>query len=609
MIQRSRLALVLLLTCAIGLAAISSATDPDTRAFNDAADAWERGDYIAALTGFTKVLNGAAGDAFLDRIALQTGELFVSRELTADGRAPRFSPNGRFIVYQTGLEVSRKTRILRNDATRELVAELPGASATVSADSTKVAYVKIPASADIAAASQALDQANLTASNRTFLINNLAWLIARDGTITSHDLNTQRETELATPGLLKTGLAYAPDGGAIYFLGGTESDPARNDIYAISASGKPSIAADSTGLKSAPVVAASGAALTYVVPAQNVLRRPVPPQPPATQPAVPAPACPPLPRPPAPSAPSFGIVDVATRRVTVVAGTAPALSDDGKTLAYVTTSGGEATLMAGPLLGTAAPIKKINGRLDAPVLTPDGSRITYQRMDQHDWEIYVAKSDGSDERRVTRDIQHDVLPRFVAGGSHLLWVVGEPRHRRSHLLDLAAPAGTAPTRLFHNNTVRTIAPEYQWARQSRRRPDADRRRARRQHRVAAARRLSRRSQAEGGQGRPAAAAEGQPRTAETALKAARHTHVSADCRRRCVRWSDASPSPASSATRRRSSISTRSTSRGPGNRKASEYLFNTYKSFGYDAGVPVVRAAECARRQYRQRASPRSGAR
>ena len=32
----------------------------------------------------------------------------------------------------------------------------------------------------------------------------------------------------------------------------------------------------------------------------------------------------------------------------------------------------------------------------------------------------------------------------------------------------------------------------------------------------------------------------------------------------------------------------------PGNRLASEYLFNTYKSFGYEPRVPVVRAARSA---------------
>jgi hypothetical protein len=47
-----------------------------------------------------------------------------------------------------------------------------------------------------------------------------------------------------------------------------------------------------------------------------------------------------------------------------------------------------------------------------------------------------------------------VADRFV------LAIMGEGRHRRSYLYD--ATSGTR-TRLFHNNSVRTIAPEYEWA--------------------------------------------------------------------------------------------------------------------------------------------------
>src|SRR5205085_6520614 len=67
------------------------------------------------------------------------------------------------------------------------------------------------------------------------------------------------------------------------------------------------------------------------------------------------------------------------------------------------------------------------------------------------------------QRRVTREIQHDVLRRFI-GADRLVAMVGEPRHRRSYLYDLssAADPSVTKTRLFHNNTVRTIAPEYQW---------------------------------------------------------------------------------------------------------------------------------------------------
>jgi hypothetical protein len=80
-------------------------------------------------------------------------------------------------------------------------------------------------------------------------------------------------------------------------------------------------------------------------------------------------------------------------------------------------------------------------------------------MTRDDWEVHVAGRDGKDDRRLTRDVQHDVVPRFVAA-DRVLTTVGEPRHRRSFLHDLTA--GTR-VRLFHNNTVRTIAPEYQWS--------------------------------------------------------------------------------------------------------------------------------------------------
>jgi hypothetical protein len=93
-------------------------------------------------------------------------------------------------------------------------------------------------------------------------------------------------------------------------------------------------------------------------------------------------------------------------------------------------------------------------RIDAPSLSPDGQRVVYQLMADTDWEIYVSDRSGAHER-VTRDIQHDVLPRFLTGTT-LVGLMGEPRHRRSQVYDLTA--GTR-TRLFSHNTVRTISPE------------------------------------------------------------------------------------------------------------------------------------------------------
>ena len=77
----------------------------------------------------------------------------------------------------------------------------------------------------------------------------------------------------------------------------------------------------------------------------------------------------------------------------------------------------------------------------------------------------IMPSDTDLRTRITREIQHDILPQFLAG-DRLLGLIGEPRHRRSYLYDISdairEPAATR-VRLFHNNTVRTIAPEYVWA--------------------------------------------------------------------------------------------------------------------------------------------------
>jgi hypothetical protein len=134
-------------------------------------------------------------------------------------------------------------------------------------------------------------------------------------------------------------------------------------------------------------------------------------------------------------------------------------SADGRTLAYVTRDEAGNQLLIGPPLGTHVAVKKSRERIDAPTLSPDGARVAFQLMTRDDWEIHVASRDGSDETRLTRDNQPDVLPRFVTANT-LVAVIGEARHRRSFLYHLNT--GTR-TRLFHNNTVRTIAPEYQWA--------------------------------------------------------------------------------------------------------------------------------------------------
>jgi hypothetical protein len=283
--------------------------------------------------------------------------------------------------------------------------------------------------------------------------------------------------------------------------------------------------------------------------------------------------------------PTFGIVDLKTRRTTTVAGSAPALSSDGATIAYVGRAGAESTLMVGPPLGAAAPIKQTLARLDAPSFSADGQRIAFQAMPKDDWEVFVVDRDGRNERRVTREIQHDLLPRFI-GPNRLLAVIGEPRHRRSYLYDLSTvsvdtsdTSGGKRTRLFHNNTVRTLAPEYSWVAS----PDGT------QVLIGAER-----------DGNTVSPERGVylvdlqrtvTKTAvldrlrenlktETALKTAgtaAFRPIAAEVRRVV---SDASPSRIYEYEKALFDFDSKHITQ-PGNRRASEFLFNTYASFGY----------------------------
>lgn len=98
-------------------------------------------------------------------------------------------------------------------------------------------------------------------------------------------------------------------------------------------------------------------------------------------------------------------------------------------------------------------------RVENPAIAPDGRTVAFSVMYEDDWELAVSEVGSGEIRRLTREIQHERVPRFL-GNDRLLAVMGEGRHRRSHLYDLATGERT---RLFHNNTVRTIAPEYEWA--------------------------------------------------------------------------------------------------------------------------------------------------
>ena len=184
-------------------------------------------------------------------------------------------------------------------------------------------------------------------------------------------------------------------------------------------------------------------------------------------------------------------------------------------------------------------------------------------------------------------------------------MIGEARHRRSYLYELTpgsetAPSGARRTRLFHNNTVRTIAPEYIWVAVGRRHQAAGRRRTRRRHGVARARRLS-----DGSVGAGVGRRAQEPRRGESRGGTAPCATTAAGCSRRSPRrWrtSRRSISAGRVYAHEKALVRLRLEAHHQAGQQARVRVpLQRLRVVRLHAGVPVVRAAQCARRPDRER--------
>jgi hypothetical protein len=157
---------------------------------------------------------------------------------------------------------------------------------------------------------------------------------------------------------------------------------------------------------------------------------------------------------------AFAVLEPSTGAEHAFNGMVPSVSADGSAIAYVAIRN-DSNYVEVVRLGDPQNVRTVvrtTEPISRPAIAPDGRTVVYQQMPDHDWELYVVDTDSSTPRRLTREIQHDLFPTWVAG-NRILSVLGEARHRRSYLTD---PATGIRTRLFHNNLLRTVSMEYDW---------------------------------------------------------------------------------------------------------------------------------------------------
>ncbi|MDQ3069226.1 MAG: M20/M25/M40 family metallo-hydrolase, partial [Acidobacteriota bacterium] len=315
------------------------------------------------------------------------------------------SPDGTLIAFETGPVTAARIQIVRNAPGFPAVDAFPGRAPSIGGGSRWLTY-QLPGT---------------------------------PAAVRLRTIATREERTLDFGGVAPGEMSWSDDGATIYFAGvpaGAASDA--QQLYALpAAGGAAKQLTTSAGRKTNMRIVPGGSALIYAVGGGGGRGGG------------------------APAAPfTFGYVDLRSGDAGAFEGafTLPVASADGKTIAYTVRDGATWHLRIQSGRAPAATILTTTDRIEAPALSPDGSRVAFQRVLRDDAEIYVSDRDGNNVTRVTREIQHDVLPRFLTNDK-LLGLVGEPRHRRSYVYDVAA--GTSE-RLFHNNTVRTIVPEYIW---------------------------------------------------------------------------------------------------------------------------------------------------
>ncbi|GMR14364.1 MAG: hypothetical protein BMS9Abin29_2617 [Gemmatimonadota bacterium] len=419
---------------------------------NEAVFAWEAGDYVSALEGYLRVLDGPDGVRLRGEIAKLTGEPYRVVEVSRDGSGLRVGPTGRYgtFVYTRGGVAMVAVVDLRG--TPSIQSTFPGHEAVLSGVGT-VGILRVKETSAVQKAASELSAA-FASGDRAAMSDARSrsrWVRAQATQVVVRELASGNERLVPLGDLIPVDMGFSYDGRTLMLAAGLpEGRDSR--IYAIRSSRlEPEPILTGRGFKSSPRAIPGGRFVLYIRPALDPM-----PQPPGRRPGS--------------QAEGFDLVDLQENKVLSFAGRDPVLSADGNTLAFVTERGAENSIEVldldplgatpGRAMRSTRIVFRTPGSIVNPALSPDGDLIAYQRRSHADWDIFVIGTDGdSPEVQVTNEIQHDVQPVFI-DSRRILAAKGEGRHRRSYVYDLA---DGSITKLFHNNTVRTIAPEYEWA--------------------------------------------------------------------------------------------------------------------------------------------------